>query len=93
MGSLTKGASKYNRAQLGGIATAAGSIIGDALRAGSGAAAGAASAAAAVPWWEVIHGLNILINAALLCMDLKKFFELNKMRNTLNEGERHGRSC
>ena len=74
MSSLTKGASmaRPSKVKLGDFGTAAASVIGD--------------AAGAAPWWEVFQGLNVLINAGLICMDIKKFWELYKMREAWNEG-------
>ena len=61
--------------------------LGDAAHgAASAAASGAAEAAAQFPWWEVFHGLNILINSGLIFMDGKKFYDLYKMRRDWGEG-------
>ena len=80
MGSLMSRA----EADIGGAAAAAASLIGDTAKvASSSASLGAAST---VPWWNVIHGLNIGISGCLHYMDIKKFYELNKMRNAWNEG-------
>ena len=49
------------------------SVIGDAL--------------GGVPWFEAFQGLNVLINFGLIAMDIKKFWELNKMRETWNKGK------
>ena len=79
----------------GGLASAGASIAVDALKAatveGASSAASAAasttgSSAATVPWWHVVHGLNIAISGFLLCMDFKQFVELNKMRHDWDEG-------
>ena len=53
---------------------------------GDAASAGAAAAAASFPWWEVFHGLNILINSGFILMDGKKFYDLYKMRRDWGEG-------
>ena len=72
MSSLTKGASMPSGPGLGEVVTAVGSVIGDAV--------------GAAPWFEFVHGLNILINAGLIFTDIKKFWELNKMRKAWNKG-------
>ena len=72
MSSLTKGASMPSGPGLGEVGTAVGSVIGDAV--------------GAAPWFEFVHGLNILINAGLIFTDIKKFWELNKMRKAWNKG-------
>ena len=72
MSSLTKEASMPSKVKLGDFGSAAASVIGD--------------AAGAAPWWEVFQGLNVLINAGLICMDIKKFWKLYKMREAWNEG-------
>ena len=65
-------------------ATEAGSALVSAL--GDAFSQGAAAAAASFPWWEVFHGLNILINSGLVIMDGKKFYDLYKMRRAWGEG-------
>ena len=72
MTSLTKEASMPSKVNLGNFGSAAASVIGD--------------AAGAAPWWEVFQGINVLINAGLIWMDIKKFLELYKMREAWNEG-------
>ena len=38
------------------------------------------------PWYEAIHGLNILINIGFLGADLKNFYDLNQMRKSWKSG-------
>ena len=84
MGSLMSRA----EADIGGAAAAAASLIGDTAKVASSSASlgSVAGAASTVPWWNVIHGLNIGISGCLLYMDIKKFCELNKMRQAWNTG-------
>ena len=72
MSSLTKGASMPSGPGLGEVGTAVGSVIGDAV--------------GAAPWFEFVHSLNIIINTGFIFTDIKKFWELNKMRKAWNEG-------
>ena len=53
---------------------------------GSAAASAIGDIVSVAPWFEVIHGLNILINTGFIIGDIKKFRELQKMRKDWYEG-------
>ena len=57
-----------------------------ATEAGSALVGALGDAVSGAPWWEVFHGLNILINSGLIVMDGMKFWELYKMRRAWGEG-------
>ena len=38
------------------------------------------------PWYETIHGLNILINIGFLGVDIKNFYQLYQMRKSWKSG-------
>ena len=70
--SLVQGSSMPDKVDLGEVGTAVVSFIGDAV--------------GSAPWFETIQGLNVLINAGIFRMDVKKFWELNEMRMAWNAG-------
>ena len=56
------------------IGTASASVVLDTVSAG--------------PWYETIHGLNILINVGFLGADIKNFYDLYQMRKSWKSGDR-----
>ena len=49
---------------------------------GTGSASLILDTVSAGPWYETIHGLNILINIGFLGVDIKNFYELFQMRKS-----------
>ena len=77
MGKLLAGAGVVDNLSSGSMrladyGTAAASAIGDIASSG--------------PWWEVFQGLNIAFNVGFMVWDIKKFLELQKMREDWYEG-------
>ena len=72
-------------ALLGGVGSSTSSMADIASVADIGSAVGGIAVSAS-PWWEAIHGLNIIMNAGFIRMDIKKFWELQTMRKSWNAG-------
>ena len=78
----------------GGLASASGgSLIGEAMNIVDGATSAvdaavssAEGAASTGPLLTAMHAVHIAISGFLLCMDIKQFMDLNKMRQDWNKG-------
>ena len=62
--------------------------MGPKLDIGTGSAALILDTVSSGPWYETIHGLNILINIGFLGTDIKKFYDLYQMRKSWKSGDR-----
>ena len=62
------------------------SKIGQKMDIGTGSAAVIFDSISAGPWWELIHGLNILINVGFLGIEINKFQEFYKLKNSWKTG-------
>ena len=62
--------------------------MGPKLDIGTGSATLILDTVSAGPWYETIHGLNILINIGFLGTDFKKFYDLYQMRKSWKSGEK-----
>ena len=60
--------------------------MGPKLDIGTGSATLILDTVSAGPWYETIHGLNILINIGFLGTDIKKFYDLYQMRKSWKSG-------
>ena len=62
--------------------------MGPKLDIGTGSATIILDTVSSGPWYETIHGLNILINIGFLGTDIKKFYDLYQMRKSWKSGDR-----
>ena len=62
--------------------------MGPKLDIGTGSATLILDTVSSGPWYETIHGLNILINIGFLGTDIRKFYDLYQMRKSWKSGDR-----
>ena len=60
--------------------------MGPKLDIGTGSATLILDTVSSGPWYETIHGLNILINIGFLGVDIKNFYDLYQMRKSWKSG-------
>ena len=60
--------------------------MGPKLDIGTGSATLILDTVSSGPWYETIHGLNILINIGFLGVDIRNFYELYQMRKSWKSG-------
>ena len=62
------------------------SKIGQKMDIGTGSASVVIDNVSAGPWWELIQGLNILINVGFLGIEINRFHELYNLKNSWKTG-------